>query len=89
MNAEKLKELNRVRQEASLLNIGKTGISNDFVRELKEQLKKRKIIKIRILKNAPFKGRLEAVSILRNQIPSVEVVEVRGRTVIITEKRNY
>lgn len=86
MNAEKHKELIRVRRKASLLNIGKTGISKDFVLELEEQVKKRKIVKIRILKNAPFKDRSEAVSAIQRQIPSVKVVEVRGWTVIIAKK---
>ncbi len=81
------KKQEKIGKEVSVVQIGKNGISNELLTELNEQLKKKKIVKVRILKNAPYKDRSEAFSTLQKKLSNADLVKVRGRTVVVTEKK--
>ena len=77
---------NQSRDEVNVLRIGKKGISTELLNELEEQLRKNKFIKVRFLRNAPFKDRAECFAIIRQRLKNVEVMDIRGRTAIIKKK---
>lgn len=66
-------------QIKATVQIGKKGITEDVIEEIKAQLKKRRIVKIKFLKNSDredFKMRIESVA---SQI-NAEIVEIKGFT---------
>ncbi len=81
------KKREKIGKEVSVIQIGKHGVSNVLLTELNEQLKKKKLVKVRILKNAPFKDRSEAFSTLQKKLPKAELVKVRGWTAEVIEKK--
>ncbi len=79
--------LRNIRSESSNLQVGKNGLSESFLIELSNRLKKEKIVKIKFLKNAPYNTRQEAITILKTVLNrNTEVVEKRGWTVILKKK---
>jgi RNA-binding protein YhbY len=67
-----------------MLQVGKNGLSEDILAELQAQLKRHKMVKIRIGRSAPFSSKEEAFIALRNTLPdNVQIIETRGWTVIL------
>ncbi len=67
------------------VQIGKGGISEGVVEEIIAQLKKRKVVKIKFLRNADrsdFRKKIEKIATLTN----AEIVEIRGFTAILKRK---
>lgn len=83
----KKNQLKKLGKEMPLIQIGKQGVSSELLKELNEQLKKKKIVKVRILKNAPFEDRSEAFSTLQKELPNADIVRVRGWTAEVIEKK--
>ena len=51
--SEKMKDIiNKIWKDPPILILGKNGVSQNFINEFKVQLKRNKIIKIKILKSA-------------------------------------
>ncbi|MHA1215281.1 MAG: YhbY family RNA-binding protein [Candidatus Hodarchaeales archaeon] len=70
----------------AIIQLGKNGYSDSFVNELEEQLQKNKVIKLRILKNAPFDDRNQAFDFIKKNLPrSVKMSEIKGWTAILTK----
>ncbi|MDH7508545.1 MAG: YhbY family RNA-binding protein [Methanomassiliicoccales archaeon] len=67
----------------SSIHIGKGGISENIIEEIKCQLKKNKIVKIRILETAGLE-RMTTAKELADRTGS-ELVEVRGNTILLCE----
>ncbi|KAF5415705.1 MAG: hypothetical protein C5S49_05480 [Candidatus Methanogaster sp.] len=65
-----------------LINIGKNGVTDQVVSEIKEQMKGKKEIKIRILRNAPASATKTAGEVASRTGFTVE--DVRGRTAILS-----
>ncbi len=86
---KKLKEdVAQIWQGPTHLQIGRKGISQDFFDELEMQLERKKFVKVKVLQNAPFKNRSEAFSLLQQRLSEdLKLLEVRGRTAIITKKK--
>ena len=65
------------------LNVGKGGVSEQVLEELKNQLKKQKIVKIKLLRSA-FEEQLkkELANLLAEGVKGT-VVDIRGHTVVI------
>lgn len=77
----------RLRVEASNLyptvHIGKEGITENLVTELKAQLKKRKMIKIKILGSILEKvNRNDLAKVITEKTNSV-LVELKGNTIVV------
>ena len=65
-----------------LINIGKNGVTDPIVSEIKEQMKGKSTIKIRILRNAPASTADIAGEVVSKT--GFNLVEVRGRTAILS-----
>ncbi len=88
MNDNASEKLILVRQEPSLLQIGKRGVTDAHLNELEELFKQHEFIKVKILKNSPYPTRAKAFEILQNSLsPDYSIVEVRGWTAIIAKKK--
>ena len=82
------KQLRNIRSESASLQIGKNGLSNAFVEELSSRLKQDGIIKLKFLKNSPFKTRESALSELKKVLTDeTKILETRGWTVILKRKK--
>ena len=69
------------------IQVGKGGVTEGVIREIKEQIEKRKVVKIKFMKNTAredFKRRAEELA----EKTGTELVEVRGFTVVL-KKRGY
>jgi RNA-binding protein len=70
-----------------ILQIGKGGISDSVIEEIKKQVKKRKIIKIKILKNIlEMQSKEELISILESKT-GAKVLQVVGNIVTLCSTR--
>ena len=65
------------------LNVGKGGVSEQVLEELKNQLKKQKIVKIKLLRSAfEEQPKKELANLLAEGVKGT-VVDIRGHTVVI------
>ena len=85
--SEKMKtQINELWKAPPILNLGKNGVNEPFINEFKKQIKRNKLIKIKILKSA-----LESED-KKNLISEIETkgnaisLEVRGNNVIFLKK---
>lgn len=84
MKENKTEKRSKFTQESVLLQIGKKGITENLMVELEDQLKRKKSVKIKILKNSPYNSREEAFEALRQSLPpKAKIAEIKGWTVII------
>lgn len=70
------------------VNIGKKGITENLLKEIRTRLKRHKVIKIRILKSAlavTGLDRKKLAEIVANKV-NAKLIEVRGRTFILAYK---
>lgn len=67
------------------VQIGKKGMTEEVIEEIKAQLKKRKIIKIRFLKNADRENFKEKVESIAKKV-GAEIVEIKGYTFILRKE---
>lgn len=87
MTATEKKRVIELRGRAQKLNatahIGKDGIGQSVVEEIARQLKKHKIVKVRLLSS--FEGdRMDAGRRLAT-LTSAVLIETRGRTIVLAE----
>ncbi len=67
------------------VQVGKNGVTEEIIQEIMAQLKKRKIVKIKFLKNADrgdFKEKAQEIA----ERVNAELVEVRGFTFILRKR---
>lgn len=82
------KELMRRANDLSpTVHVGKDGIDEGLLNEITNQLKKNRLLKIRVLQNADA----DTSEIAENIAESTEsvVVDVRGNVVVLTDKRTW
>lgn len=85
---EAKKELMRRALELSpTVHVGKDGLKDSVYAEIEGQLKKNRLIKIRVLDNAES-DTAEVADIIAEAVKGV-VVDVRGGVVIMTDKRTW
>jgi len=72
-----------------VVRIGKRGITEENIQEIKNVLKKHKIMKVKLLKNFreiyPY-NKEEVAKILAEKTES-KIVEIRGFTIILAKKK--
>ena len=78
------KKINDVRLNASLVRIGKKGITDELMEEIDLQLSRREIIKIRYLLDISKQDLIRLAKSLASSL-NVTLVEVRGRTFILSK----
>lgn len=69
------------------VHIGKEGLKDSVIEEIKAQIKKNRLIKIRVLPSTDTETKEMAASIA-SQTDAV-LVDVRGSVVLITDKRTW
>lgn len=85
---EAKKELMRRALEISpTVHVGKDGLKESLYEEIKAQIKKNRLIKIKVLSNADSETEEIANAIAENT--GSVVVDVRGSVVILTDKRSW
>ncbi len=65
-----------------VINIGKNGVTDQIIDEIREQMKGKSEIKIRILRNAPASATVVAEEVASRTGFGLE--DVRGRTAILS-----
>ncbi len=65
--------------------VGKKGLDENMLAEISRRLEDEKLLKIKILKNAPERDMEAVVDVLEQQVHG-RVVEVRGRTLLLAER---
>ena len=68
----------------ALLQVGKNGLTEEFINELSRTLKKKGLVKIRLLKSCAEKPR-EAAKIIAEKL-GVELVSVVGGSLVFYDK---
>ena len=66
-----------------ILSIGKNGITDSMVDELKKQLKAKKLIKVRIHKNSGETDDMKETALELCEKCQASLIDIRGRTVTI------
>ncbi len=83
---DKAKQL-QLKSEAThlkpLLNVGKKGLDDAAIAEIKKQLKAHRIIKIRVLRSAEEDMDVKAVGEELSRLTSSQLIDVRGRAVVL------
>ena len=69
------------------VHVGKDGLKDSVYSEISEQLKKNRLIKIKVLENADSDTK-EVAETIAAQVGGV-VVDVRGGVVVMTDKRTW
>ena len=85
---DKRKELiKRGAQLKPTIHVGKGGITEGIIEELKKQVKERQLVKVKILPSSE-RGREEVAQELAER-GDVHLVELRGNTVLLCDKRLF
>ena len=81
----------QLRSKAKLLEpvirIGKNGLSEGAVEEIKKQLKKKKLIKIKILKSALISQNRKELAKELSEKTNSEIIEQVGLIIVLNKKR--
>lgn len=82
MDKKKIMELRgRAQSLQATAHVGKDGITEESAEEIKDQLKRNKLVKVRLLQSAGEDRDEIALQLARKT--SSTLVEVRGRTVVL------
>jgi len=65
------------------LHVGKSGITDSLIEELKEQIRRKKLVKVRMLRTS---GNRADVAAELAEKAGAEIVEVRGLTAVLKGK---
>ncbi|MFH1721060.1 MAG: YhbY family RNA-binding protein [Candidatus Altiarchaeota archaeon] len=68
------------------LQIGKSGVTDGFIDELKASLKKQKILKVRILSNAITKKSKKEIAEETARKVKAKLIEIRGNTFTLAKR---
>ncbi len=74
--------INRIRQEPPKIRIGKKGITEGIIQEIRIILKKDKIVKIKCLQSIPTKS-TKAIAKNVSELTNSKIIEIRGKTFIL------
>jgi RNA-binding protein len=83
-NSEIIKEL---RRGSATLILGKNGVTEEFIEEVKRQLKRKKVIKIRALKSVLVKQSIDEIAMEIAAKAKSQLLEIRGYTMLLARKR--
>ncbi|AFV24300.1 MAG: YhbY family RNA-binding protein [Methanolobus sp.] len=80
-------KLYKLKAEASgikpILNIGKNGITDAVVEEVKKQVKAYRLVKIKMLKTTPEGEDVKEAAQKLAEVTGTTLIEVRGSTVVL------
>jgi RNA-binding protein len=81
--AKRLQLRSGASQLKPLLNIGKKGLYDAVVDEVKKELKARRLIKIRVLRSAEEDMDVTAIGEKLSRLTSSELIDIRGRAIVL------
>lgn len=87
MGIRRLKNL--IQQMPADVRIGKNGVSEGVISEIKRRLKDKGYVKVKILKNAPeidLMNRKEIAEIVAKKV-GARLIDVRGRTFVLLDPK--
>ncbi len=80
-------KLYKLKAEASklspIINIGKNGVTDSVVEELKKHIKANRLVKVKVLKSAESEKDLKGIAEELAESSHSTLIEVRGRTVVL------
>lgn len=73
--------------QCSTINIGKNGLTEQVIEEIKHRLKKEKVVRIRVLKNSPLReiDRKRMAETIAKAVQA-ELYGIRGFTVVLVKR---
>jgi RNA-binding protein len=72
--------------EVMVVQLGKAGITDSFIEEVKDQVKKKKTVKVKILRSAKGeKDRKEIAAEVAKRCNAI-LADVRGNTFVLTKR---
>ena len=89
MNSSKTKRFvkHKLKDEGPTVWIGKEGLTQQSLNEIEKQLKKNKMLKIKILKSALLKETKKAIAEKAAQTTGALLVDIRGHTFILYRRK--
>jgi len=75
------------RRQYSTINIGKNGLTEQVVEEIKRRLKREKVVKVRVLRNSPLRemDRRRMAETIAEAVQA-ELCSVRGFTILLAKR---
>jgi RNA-binding protein len=84
MEKDKLYKLKAEANKLSpIINIGKNGVTDSVVEELKKHIKANRLVKVKVLKSAESEKDLKDIAEELAERSHSTLIEVRGRTVVL------
>ena len=80
-------EFNKVLLSKPHCNLGKNGITDEFISHVRQLLKRYKIIKIKMLKSIATKSNTKSMADQISQATDSYVIDVRGKSIIISKQQ--
>ena len=77
---------NRLGGEKPTIWIGKTGVSQELLKEISKQLDKKEMVKIKILKSVLGKDEAKQIALRITEQTEASLVEVRGHTFMLYKR---
>ncbi|ABE52330.1 YhbY family RNA-binding protein [Methanococcoides burtonii] len=79
--------LYKLRSEATnikpIINVGKGGITDQLIMELKKHIKERHLVKVKVLKSASYEDGIDAIAENLAEATRTTVIDVRGSSVVL------
>lgn len=79
-----MRDVNKIE---TTVRVGKNGITESVLNEIKNQLKKKKVIKIKFLKSTKDLGTIKEFAEILEKKTEAIVLDVRGGTILLAVKR--
>ena len=83
---EKIMLRSKAKRLDPVLRVGKGGISESFVVELKKVLNKRKLVKIKLLRSSFQDGEKKELAMQLSEKTNSEIIDFVGNTVVLYRK---
>lgn len=74
-----------IEHEPAIIRIGKNGISETIISELKSLINKKSAIKIKLLRNAPIEDKKTYFQDLENRV-GFKIIKIKGNTAIFIKE---
>ncbi len=65
-----------------VMQVGKNGVTETLADELKGQLKKMRLVKVKFLRSATAENKMEQVAQQLSRATKSELIEIRGKTAV-------
>jgi len=76
----------RLSGERPTIWVGKNGVSEDLLKEIEKQLKKKEMVKVKILRSALSENEARQIALKVSEQTDASLVEVRGHTFMLYKR---